>query len=77
MSDATQKDDSPDLTKAYEPREVEERWYAFWEKEGVFDASDAADGRPVYVIPMPPPNVTGSLHMGHAQRCTLEDGLVR
>ena len=77
MSDATQKDDSPDLTKAYEPREVEERWYAFWEKEGVFDASDAADGRPVYVIPMPPPNVTGSLHMGHAQRCTLEDALVR
>ncbi len=77
MSDAPQNDGSPDLTKAYEPREVEERWYAFWEKEGVFDASDAPDGRPVYVIPMPPPNVTGSLHMGHAQRCTLEDALVR
>jgi valyl-tRNA synthetase len=36
-----------------------------------------ADTRPVYVVPMPPPNVTGSLHMGHAQRCTLEDALVR
>jgi valyl-tRNA synthetase len=68
----------PDLTKAYEPRDVEGRWYAFWEEHGVFEASDAeADTRPVYVIPMPPPNVTGSLHMGHAQRCTLEDALTR
>jgi len=71
-------DKTPDLGKPYEPREVEERWYAFWEKNGVFEASDDAEGgRPVYVIPMPPPNVTGSLHMGHAQRCTLEDVLIR
>ena len=63
---------------AYDPREVEESWYAFWENHGVFDASDDPnDTRPVYVIPMPPPNVTGSLHMGHAQRCTLEDALIR
>src|SRR3977135_1841319 len=69
---------TPDLTKPYEPGAVEPRWYDFWEKHGVFDASDDAnDARPVYVIPMPPPNVTGSLHMGHAQRCTLEDTLVR
>ena len=68
----------PDLSKPYEPREVEERWYPFWEKNGVFGASDdPEDTRPVYVIPMPPPNVTGSLHMGHAQRCTLEDALIR
>jgi valyl-tRNA synthetase len=68
----------PDLNKAYDPREVEERWYEFWEANGVFDATDdAKDARPPYVIPMPPPNVTGSLHMGHAQRCTLEDGLIR
>jgi len=67
-----------ELPKGYEPREVEERWYAFWEKNGVFDATDdPADPRPAYVIPMPPPNVTGSLHMGHAQRCTLEDALIR
>ena len=66
------------LDKPYEPREVEERWYAFWEKEGVFDASDdPKDTRPVYVVPMPPPNVTGSLHMGHALTCTFEDVLVR
>ncbi len=69
---------SPDLSKPYEPREVEERWYAFWEKHGVFEANDDPnDARPAYVIPMPPPNVTGSLHMGHAQRCTLEDALIR
>ena len=68
----------PDLTKAYEPREVEERWYSFWEKEGVFEATDdPKDTRPVYVVPLPPPNVTGSLHMGHALMVTLEDALVR
>jgi valyl-tRNA synthetase len=70
--------DQPDLDKAYEPKAVEERWYAFWEENGVFAASDdPKDTRPVYVIPMPPPNVTGSLHMGHALRCTLEDVLIR
>jgi valyl-tRNA synthetase len=69
---------APDLTKAYEPREVEERWYSFWEKEGVFEATDDPnDKRPVYVVPLPPPNVTGSLHMGHALMVTLEDALVR
>jgi len=68
---------APDLSKPYDPREVESRWYDRWEKSGVFAANDDDDGRPVYVIPMPPPNVTGSLHMGHAQRCTLEDALIR
>ncbi|CAN5752273.1 valine--tRNA ligase [soil metagenome] len=68
----------PDLTKAYEPRLVESRWYDFWEKEGVFEATDdPKDTRPVYVVPLPPPNVTGSLHMGHALMVTLEDVLVR
>jgi valyl-tRNA synthetase len=69
---------SPTLDQPYDPSLVEPRWYAFWEKNGVFAATDSpADTRPVYVVPMPPPNVTGSLHMGHAQRCTLEDTLVR
>ncbi len=68
----------PDLTKPYDPTAVEGRWYEHWEKHGVFEATDdASDPRPSYVIPMPPPNVTGSLHMGHAQRCTLEDALTR
>ncbi|HLK40230.1 MAG TPA: class I tRNA ligase family protein, partial [Polyangiaceae bacterium] len=69
---------APTLDQPYDPSLVEPRWYAFWERHGVFTASDdPADPRPVYVVPMPPPNVTGSLHMGHAQRATLEDALVR
>jgi valyl-tRNA synthetase len=68
----------PSLDQPYDPAVVEARWYSFWESHGVFSAvDDPADARPVYVVPMPPPNVTGSLHMGHAQRCTLEDALVR
>ncbi|MEJ7735573.1 MAG: valine--tRNA ligase, partial [Polyangiaceae bacterium] len=67
-----------ELAKAYDPKDVEPRWYAYWIEENVFAAvDDAADPRPVYVLPMPPPNVTGSLHMGHAMTCTLEDILVR
>jgi valyl-tRNA synthetase len=66
------------LAKAYDPKDVEPRWYAYWVEHGVFAAnSDPADTRPVYVCPMPPPNVTGSLHMGHALFCTIEDVLVR
>ncbi len=76
--DAHAETAAPTLDKAYEPREVEARWYEFWEKEGVFDASDdPKDARAVYVVPMPPPNVTGSLHMGHALMTTLEDVLTR
>jgi valyl-tRNA synthetase len=69
---------APALDQPYDPALVEPRWYAFWEKQGVFASSDASsDARPAYFLPMPPPNVTGSLHMGHAQRCTLEDALAR
>jgi valyl-tRNA synthetase len=68
----------PALDQPYDPGHVEPRWYEFWETHGVFAASDApSDTRPAYYLPMPPPNVTGILHMGHAQRCTLEDTLVR
>jgi valyl-tRNA synthetase len=78
MNDAKKEAPKTDLDRPYDPREVEERWYAFWEKEGVFEASDdPADARETYVIPMPPPNVTGSLHMGHALMTTLEDVLIR
>ncbi len=67
-----------ELAKAYEPKEVEARWSDKWIELGVFAASDAEDDpRPRYVLPMPPPNVTGSLHMGHALFCTLEDVLTR
>ncbi len=67
-----------ELAKAYDPRDVEPRWYAFWLEHDVFAATDdPADTRPVYTLPMPPPNVTGSLHMGHALVSTIEDVLVR
>jgi valyl-tRNA synthetase len=67
-----------ELAKAYDPTDVEPRWYQYWLDHGVFAASDApGDARPTYVLPMPPPNVTGSLHMGHALFCTLEDVLAR
>src|SRR5690349_6932462 len=76
MTDAP--NEKTDLDRPYDPREVEGRWYAFWEKEGVFEASDdPADKRTPYVVPMPPPNVTGSLHMGHALTTTFEDVLIR
>ncbi|HKQ67731.1 MAG TPA: valine--tRNA ligase [Polyangiaceae bacterium] len=66
------------MDTAYEPDKVEPRWYAFWLENGVFQANaDPADTRPVYCIPMPPPNVTGALHMGHALMTTLEDILTR
>jgi valyl-tRNA synthetase len=64
------------LAKSYEPSEVEQRWYAFWEKEGYFTA-DNSSKKPRFSIVIPPPNVTGSLHMGHALQHTLHDILVR
>lgn len=66
------------LSKAYDPRETEPRWYQFWEDNGYFTASAAPDDkRTPYTIAIPPPNVTGSLHMGHACRITFEDVLIR
>ena len=67
-----------EMPKGYEPRDVERRWYEFWEQSGIFAASAAPDDqRPVYVVSMPPPNVTGSLHMGHALQDTVMDALTR
>src|SRR6202142_641518 len=69
---------APALDQPYDPAQGEARWYAFWEERHVFAASDAArDPRPACFLPRLPRNVTGSLHMGHAERCTLEDALVR
>jgi valyl-tRNA synthetase len=67
-----------EIPKAYDPRASETRWYEFWEQHGLFTASGAADdSRPTYAIAIPPFNVTGSLHMGHACRITYEDALIR
>jgi len=62
--------------KAYEPKEVEEKWYSFWEESGCFQA-DAQSKKEPFTIVIPPPNVTGVLHMGHALVDTLEDILIR
>lgn len=64
------------LAKSYDPKLTEEKWYAFWEEEGFFKA-DPNSGKPPYSIVIPPPNVTGVLHMGHALVDTLEDILIR
>ncbi|MBW1873859.1 MAG: valine--tRNA ligase [Deltaproteobacteria bacterium] len=66
------------MPKQYSPTESETRWYEFWETSGYFAASeDPEDHRPTYTLAIPPPNVTGSLHMGHACRTTFEDVLCR
>jgi valyl-tRNA synthetase len=64
------------LDKTYQPAAMEARRYALWERSGAF-AADPGSDRPPYAIMMPPPNVTGSLHMGHALTFTLQDVLVR
>jgi valyl-tRNA synthetase len=61
--------------KTYNPAEIEEKWYCLWDRSGYF-SPDALQGEP-YSIVIPPPNVTGSLHMGHALNTTLQDILVR
>ena len=56
----------------FEPQAVEAGWYARWEQEGLFVA-DAKSKKPKYTICLPPPNITGELHMGHALNHTLQD----
>ena len=67
---------SKELPKAYVPQEVEGRIYKMWEDGGCFAARRDPDKKP-FTIVMPPPNVTGQLHMGHAMDCTLQDILIR
>ena len=65
-----------EISKTYNAQEVEGRWYQLWESKGYFRA-DAKSTRPPFVIVMPPPNVTGSLHMGHMLNNTVHDVIVR
>ncbi|PVV84486.1 valine--tRNA ligase [Dehalogenimonas alkenigignens] len=67
---------SPELPKAYDPSQVEEKWYKFWMDKGYFKPSIDRNKKP-FVIIMPPPNVTGELHLGHALTATLEDIMIR
>src|SRR5688572_29175755 len=65
-----------ELGKAYQPEEIEKRWYEQWERSGAFRADPATDKRPFSIV-LPPPNVTGALHMGHALNHSLQDALIR
>ena len=64
------------LEKTYEPSAIEAKWYQTWEESGAFKGGQRP-GAPTFTIVIPPPNVTGSLHMGHALNNTLQDVLVR
>src|SRR6266498_900656 len=65
-----------EIPKAYEPQAVEEKWYKFWMDQKCFVANPKSS-KPAYSIVIPPPNVTGMLHMGHVLNNTIQDILAR
>ena len=64
------------LSTQYNPKEIEDKWYHFWEEKGVFHSVPDSSKKP-YTIVIPPPNVTGVLHMGHALNNIIQDILIR
>ena len=64
------------MAKSYDPKNVETAWYEWWEKEGFFKPTPGSD-KPKFVIVIPPPNVTGALHIGHALTNSIQDTIVR
>ena len=79
----TPEGDKKDMEKipmadAYTPMAVEAGWYSWWEKQGYFKADNAiTDPEKNFVIMIPPPNVTGTLHLGHTLTCSIQDTIVR
>lgn len=71
------KDTSGKLFSAYHPQNVEAVWDAWWDSKQFFHPSSEDTGKPKFVMVIPPPNVTGSLHIGHALTCSIEDALTR
>ena len=65
------------LTQPYDPARIEPRWYPVWEERGVFKPRPDSSGKPPFVISIPPPNVTGSLHMGHLLGESVRDVVLR
>ena len=65
-----------EISKTYNPKEIEDKWYAYWEENKVFRSQPNPDKKP-YTIVIPPPNVTGVLHMGHMLNNTIQDVLTR
>ena len=64
------------LETKYNPKETEAKWYAYWQKNGYFKGNPD-NKKKMFSLVIPPPNVTGSLHMGHALNNTLQDILAR
>ena len=64
------------MEKTYDPKKIEDSWYEKWQQKGYFHAEVDRSKKP-YTIVMPPPNITGQLHMGHALDNTLQDILIR
>src|ERR1700738_4812323 len=65
-----------ELPKAYDPKAIEEKWYRIWKASGIFHTEPDPE-KPPYCITIPPPNITGSLHMGHALNNTILDAMTR
>ena len=65
-----------ELNKVYSPNEIEDKWYKIWEEKGYFNAQHNAE-KPGYSIAIPPPNVTGILHMGHMLNNSIQDTIIR
>lgn len=65
-----------EINKTYEPQQIERKWYGFWEQGGFFKPNEASS-KPAFTVLIPPPNVTGILHMGHVLNNTLQDVVVR
>ena len=66
---------SQDIPKHFDPSSIEDKWYSYWEDNGFFHSEP--DDRESYTVVIPPPNVTGVLHMGHMLNNTIQDVLVR
>jgi valyl-tRNA synthetase len=73
---ATTTPTDPSTSTTYEPSTIEDKWYTYWEDQGFFHAESDPDKEP-HVIMMPPPNVTGRLHIGHALQDSIQDALTR
>jgi valyl-tRNA synthetase len=73
------KDCTLPMLPEYHPKSVEAAWYAWWEKKGFFHADEKAvlNGQKVFTMVIPPPNVTGALHLGHALMLSIQDAIVR
>ena len=76
MVEKIDKEEKIEIAKAYDPSLVEDKWYKYWEENGFFHAKVNKE-KPAFSIVMPPPNVTGALHLGHAMDSTIQDILTR